>query len=83
MAQPLSGNFTEGTLAVMTVSPNQLQRAISTKKGKVTERFSRGPEDQDLYEFSLEDFTLYPRVWEGEMGLNQSAESLHENAWSR
>jgi hypothetical protein len=42
----------------MTVSPNQLQRAISTKKGKVTERFSRGPEDQDLYEFSLEDFTL-------------------------
>ena len=46
----------------MTVSPNQLQRAISTKKGKVTERFSRGPEDQDLYEFSLEDFTLPPQV---------------------
>ena len=67
----------------MTVSPNQLQRAISTKKGKVTERFSRGPEDQDLYEFSLEDFTLYFQVWEGEMGLNQSVESLYENAWSR
>ena len=67
----------------MAISPSQLQRAISTKKGKVTERFSRGPEDQDLYEFSLEDFTLYPRVWEGEMGLNQSAESLYENAWSR
>ena len=67
----------------MAISPSQLQRAISTKKGKVTELFSRGPEDQDLYEFSLEDFTLYPQVWEGEMGLNQSVESLYENAWSR
>jgi hypothetical protein len=46
----------------MTVSPNQLQRAISTKKGKVTERFSRGPEGQHLYEFRLEDFTLQPQV---------------------
>ena len=67
----------------MTVSPNQLQRPISTKKGKVTERFSRGPEDQDLYEFSLEDFTLYPQVWIGETGLNHSIESLHEDALSR
>jgi len=46
----------------------------------VAERFSRWPEDQLLYEFSLEDFTLYTQVWEGGMGLNRSTASLYEYA---
>lgn len=42
--------------------------------------FAGWPEDQQLYEFSVEDSTLCPQVWKGEMGLNRSAESLYELA---
>jgi len=68
------------TLVVETVSPNPLQRAFITEKGKVTERVTRWSEDQLLYEFSVEDSTLYTQVWKGEMGLNRSTEPLCEYA---
>jgi len=46
----------------VTMRPNPLKRAIATANGKVPERFSDWPEDQRLYEFSEENFTLCPQV---------------------
>ena len=37
-------------------------RGHSPVNGKVNKRFSRWPKDQLRYEFSEEDFTLYPQV---------------------
>lgn len=68
------------TLVVETVNPHPLQRAYITENGKVTERFTRWSEDQLLYEFSVEDSTLYTQVWKGEMGLNRATEPLYEYA---
>lgn len=68
------------TPVVETISPNPLQRAFITEYGKMTERFTRWSEEQLLYEFSVEDSTLYAQVWKGEMGLNRSTESLCEYA---
>lgn len=63
-----------------TASRTPLQRASLAENGKVTEYFSRWSEGQHLYEFSEEDFTLYPQVWKGEMGLNRYAALLYEYA---
>ena len=46
----------------------------------MTVGFTGWPEGQHLYEFSVEDSTLCPQVWKGEMGLNRFAAPLHEYA---
>ena len=46
----------------------------------MTERFTRWSDDQILYQFTVEDPTLYKQAWGGEMSLNVSNEPLYEYA---
>jgi len=74
------GWYEDGALLVETVNPNPWQRAMITRTGKVTERFTRWSEDQILYEFTVEDPTLYTQPWKGEMSFTTSQEPLYEYA---
>jgi hypothetical protein len=74
------GWYEDGALVIETVNPNPWQRGFITASGKVTERFSRWSKDQILYEFTVEDPTLYTQPWKGEMSFHQSAEPLYEYA---
>ena len=73
------GWYEGDTLVVETTNVHPNQRAMITKDGKVTERFSRWNEHQVLYTFEVEDPTLYTQVWKGEQALN-SSEPLYEYA---
>ncbi|MEQ1785308.1 MAG: hypothetical protein ABMA14_28515 [Hyphomonadaceae bacterium] len=66
------GWYEGNTLVVETRNVNPLQPSLISKAGKVTERFSRWSDGQVLYEFSVDDPTLYTQVWKGEMALNTS-----------
>ena len=68
------------TLVVETRNVNPQQRGYISSAGKLTERFTRWNKDQILYEFSVEDPTLYSQPWKGEMSLNLSKEPLYEYA---
>jgi hypothetical protein len=68
------------TLVVETVNPNPWQRGVITASGKLTERFSRWSDDQILYEFTVEDPSLYTQPWKGEMSFHKSSEPLYEYA---
>jgi hypothetical protein len=73
------GWYEGDTLVVETVNVHPLQRGLITNTGKLTERFTRWSENQILYEFEVEDPTLYSQVWKGEMALN-AAQPLYEYA---
>ena len=66
------GWYEGDTLVVETRNVHPLQPSLISKVGKVTERFSRWADGQILYEFSVDDPTLYTQVWKGEMALNAS-----------
>ncbi len=59
-------------LVVQTRNVHPLQPSLISDNGVVTERFSRWSEDQILYEFTVEDPSLYTQTWSGEMVLNAS-----------
>jgi hypothetical protein len=74
------GWYEGATLVVQTVNPHPKQRGLISKDGKVTERFTRWNDNQVLYEFEVDDPTLYTQVWKGEQALNHSPEPLYEYA---
>jgi len=74
------GWYEGDTLVVQTTNVHPAQRALISDKGKLTERFTRWTDEQVLYEFTVEDDTLYSQAWKGEMALNRSAEPLYEYA---
>lgn len=74
------GWYEGNTLVVETVNPNPAQRSHISAAGKLTERFTRWSDDQILYEFTVEDPSLYSQSWSGEIGFNRSAEPLYEYA---
>ena len=51
-----------------------------SKDAKVTERFTRVSATQVLYEFKVEDPTVYTRTWRGEMPLNVTRGPVYEYA---
>ncbi|MEZ5937558.1 MAG: hypothetical protein R3C52_04990 [Hyphomonadaceae bacterium] len=73
------GWYEGDTLVVETVNVKPEQRSMLSEHGKLTERFSRWNDDQILYEFVVEDDTLYTQPWRGEMALNKG-EPLYEYA---
>ncbi|HOY76827.1 MAG TPA: hypothetical protein PLN33_03405 [Hyphomonadaceae bacterium] len=73
------GWYEGDTLVVETRNVNPLQPSLISPTGKLTERFSRWSKDQVLYEFTVEDPTLYTQTWKGEMALNTS-QPLYEFA---
>jgi hypothetical protein len=66
------GWYEGDALVVETRNVHPLQPSLISQAGKVTERFSRWSDDQVLYEFTVEDPTLYTQVWRGETVLNAS-----------
>ena len=74
------GWYEGDTLVVETVNSHPRQRSYISPGGKVTERFTRWSSSQILYQFTVEDPTLYNQIWGGEMSLNISREPLYEYA---
>jgi hypothetical protein len=82
------GRWEADTLVVETTGFNpgeQLRPGIPTtffvsKDAKVTERFTRLSPTQILYEFKVEDPTVYTRTWRGEMPLNAAKGPVYEYA---
>jgi len=74
------GWYEGDTLVVETVNPHPLQRSYITGAGRLVERFTRWSDDQIVYEFEVDDPTLYSQPWRGEMSFNQSSEPLYEYA---
>lgn len=74
------GWYEGDTLVVETVNSHPKQRSYISPAGKVTERFTRWSASQILYQFTVEDPTLYKQAWGGEMSLNTSSEPLYEYA---
>ncbi len=68
------------TLVVQTVNVRQDQRPHISPKGKVTERFTRWKDNELLYQFSVEDASLYSQPWAGEQVLRASAKPVYEYA---
>jgi hypothetical protein len=73
------------TLVVETINlhPNQQiggGQVSLTEKGKITERFTRYNDNQVLYEFEVDDPTLYTQVWKGEVGMNKVDGNMYEYA---
>lgn len=66
------GWYEGDTLVVETRNVHPLQPSLISPGGKVTERFSRWSNNQILYEFAVDDPTLYTQAWKGEMALNAS-----------
>ena len=62
------------TLVVETINPhpNGGSMVQLSPGGKITERFTRYSDKQVLYEFEVDDPSLYTQVWKGQMSLNAS-----------
>ena len=72
------------TLVVETINFNHAQVAMGrvplSKDGKLIERFTRYNDTQVLYEFEVNDPTIYSQVWKGEVGLNRVNDNVYEYA---
>jgi hypothetical protein len=74
------GWYEKGALIVETVRTNSIQRRHITDAGKVTERFTRPTPEETLYEFTVEDPTLYVQPWKGELVFKATKERPYEYA---
>lgn len=54
--------------------------AIISENGKVTERFTRISDIQILYEFEIDDPSVYTSVWRGQMPLTRLQDRVYEYA---
>ena len=54
--------------------------AFISDAGKITERFTRISDDQILYEFEVDDPTVYTSGWRGQMPLTRMQDQLYEYA---
>jgi len=68
------------TLVVETVNPYWLDRSAISPSGKATERWTRWNNDELLYEFKIDDPSIYTQVWGGEQIFNVSKEAIYEYA---
>jgi len=67
-------------LVVETRNVNPKQRGYLSPSGTLIERFSRWDKDQLVYEFEVNDPTLYTQVWKGEQAMKPSRAPLFEYA---
>ncbi|MBI1340940.1 hypothetical protein GC169_12135 [bacterium] len=74
------GWYEGDTLVIETRNMHPMQRGYISSEGKVTERFTRWSDDQIVYEFIVEDPTLYTQTWRGEMAFNKTDQPLYEYA---
>ncbi len=64
------GWYEGNTLFVETVNTPGRTNIYVSNSGKVTERFTRWNKDQVLYEFTVDDPSLFTQTWSGEMSFN-------------
>ena len=63
------------------INPQQSLRGVPPSKHmRVTERFTRVDEETILYEFTVEDPTMYTQAWGGEIPLKKFGAMLYEYA---
>ena len=63
------------------INPQQSLRGVPPSKHmRVTERFTRVDEETILYEFTVEDPTMYTQAWGGEISLKKFDAMLYEYA---
>ena len=77
------GRWEGDALVVATTNINPLQslRGVPPSKYmRVTERFTRVDEETILYEFTVEDPTMYTQAWGGEIPLRKFDDMLYEYA---
>jgi hypothetical protein len=67
-------------LVVETRNVHPAQRGHLSPGGVLIERFSRWNEDQLVYEFEVNDPSLYTQVWKGEQAMKPSRAPLYEYA---
>jgi len=73
----------DDTLVVETtnINPQQALRGVPpSEQMRVTERFTRVDAETILYEFTVEDPTMYTRAWGGEIPLRKFDDRLYEYA---
>ena len=68
------------TLVVETINVRQDQRPHITATGKAIERFTRWKDNEILYQFRVEDDSIYTQPWSGEQVLRASSEPVYEYA---
>ena len=68
------------TLVVETVNPHPLYRTYITSTGKSEERFTRWNNEEVLYEFKIDDPSIYTQVWSGEETFVATKDPLYEYA---
>ena len=64
------GWYEGNTLFVETVNTPGRTNIYVSNNGKVIERFTRWNKDQVLYEFTVDDPSLFTQTWSGEMAFN-------------
>ena len=77
------GRWEGNTLVVETtnIHPQQsLQGVTPSEHMRVTERFTRVDEETILYEFTVEDPTMYTQAWGGEIPIRKLHDRLYEYA---
>ena len=63
------------------INPQQRLRGVAPSEDmKVTERFTRVDEETILYEFTVEDPTMYSQAWGGEIPIKKLHAQLYEYA---
>src|SRR5690606_23121226 len=70
------GWYDGGKLVVETRNVNPKQRGYLSPDGVLTERFSRWDDGDLLYEFEVDDPSLYSQVWKGEQVMKPSRAPL-------
>jgi len=79
------GHWDGNTLVVETTNFHPMHMLYAhplfhSPTSKVTERFTRYSATELLYEFTVEDPTLYTQVWRGELVFNALEEPIFEYA---
>jgi hypothetical protein len=76
------GRWEGDTLVVETrnVHPQQTGPVYISDTGRLIERFTRVSGDEILYQFEVDDPTVYSQVWRGEMPLRSTPEQVYEYA---
>ena len=74
------GWYEGNTLVVETINVPAKQNIYVSDQGKVTERFTRWNKDQILYEFTVEDPSMYTQTWKGEMSFAANSKAPFEYA---
>ena len=63
------------------INPRQtLRRVPPSKDMRVTERFTRIDEETILYEFTVDDSTMYTKAWGGEIPMTKLHAQVYEYA---